>query len=62
MLSWLVAAGVLLFLLYATGLLFFNLDSERETNLEDFLRSSASADKDGKTGIGYQVMLQLVIT
>ena len=48
MLSWLVAAGVLLFLLYATYLLFFNLDPEQETKLEDFLHSSASAGDDGK--------------
>lgn len=59
MLSWLVATGVLLFLLYATYLLFFNLDPEQETSLEDFLHSSTSADDDGKT---HQVMRQLSIT
>ena len=49
MLSWLVAVGVLLLLLYATFLLFFNLDSEQETNLEAFLHTPASGDNDGKT-------------
>ena len=48
MLSWLVAAGVLLFLSYATYLLFFNLDPEQETNLEDFLHSSAITGDYGK--------------
>ena len=37
MISWLVAAGVLLVLAYATYLLFFNLDPEQDTRLEDFL-------------------------
>ena len=45
MLSWFVAAGVLLFLLYATYLLFFNLDPEQETRLEDFLHSSSAPDE-----------------
>ena len=53
MLSWLVAAGVLLLLLYATFLLFFNLDSEQETNLEAFLHTPAKAHDDGKTELAY---------
>lgn len=40
MISWLVAAVVLLIVAYATYLLFFNLDPEQETKLEDFLHSN----------------------
>ena len=45
MLYWIVSAGVLLFLAYATYLLFFNLDPEQETKLEDFLHSASTTSE-----------------
>ena len=44
MIAWVVAVVVLVIVAYATYLLFFNLDPEKETRLEDFLHSKQTFD------------------
>ena len=44
MIAWVAVAVVLVIAAYATYLLFFNLDPEKETRLEDFLHSKQTFD------------------